>query len=314
MLKRYSFFLFPVFLFNWGYTLYGQKTVTVSGSAQIEVSEDKSIREIKDRAKQMATIDALERAFGRVVIQGNSTYISNVQTGEKVETNTVFNTIANTSVKGEVVEVLDEKYSNVEGVTIIDGKKTPVTEMRCDIEIKAREMVTPPVEFLSYPLACTRENCKTTSFKNEDDLYMFFSTPSSGYLSIFLDDKSDTYCLFPYSSMPSEFEGGVPVVADKKYILFTRDPAFNYFPGVNYQADEYQLSSNSSQEMNRLFVIFSKLPLNKPFLEGVKDIANGYKLPRQLKSEDFQRWLNKYRSLDKSKAQVSIIDITITKK
>jgi len=293
--------------------LFSQETVKTKGSAQIEVPENLSRMEVKNKVRELATIDALERAFGRVVIQGNSTYITNLQSGQKVETNTVFNTIANTSVKGEVLEVLDEKFTDVTGTKIINGSKESVTEMRCDIEIKAREITTPPVNYTSSPLNCLNERCKTTTFKNNDTLYFFFISPSSGYLSIYLDDKKETQCLYPYHDMPALFEGGVPVIADKKYILFSDRSEYNYFPDQNITAPTYQLDCKSSQDMNRFFVIFSKTPLNKPSLKGVKEIADGYKLPKSLASEDFQKWLNGYRSMSKGDVQVAIIDITITK-
>lgn len=292
---------------------FAQKAVTAKGSAQIEVPENLSRLEVKNKVRQLATIDALERAFGRVIIQGNSTYITNLQSGQKVETNTVFNTIANTSVKGEVLEVLEEKFTDVNGTKIIDGKKEPITEIRCDIEVKAREITTPPVDYTSFPLGCLNERCKTTAFRNNDSLYFFFQSPVSGYLSIYLDDKTETSCLYPCSGMPAEFEGGVPVTADKKYILFSDDQRFNYFPERNIVQDTYTLFCNSTQDMNRIFIIFSKNPLNKPSLKGVREIENKYKLPKSLTSEDFQKWLNGYRSMGKAEVQVDIIDITITK-
>jgi hypothetical protein len=292
--------------------LFSQKTVTSTGSAQIEVPENMSRLEIKNKVRELATIDALERAFGRVVIQGNSTYISNLQTGQNVETNTVFNTIANTSVKGEVLEILDEEFTDITGTKTIDGRKEPVTEIRCDIRIKAKEISTPPVNFTSYPLSCTDEKCRTTAFKDGENMYMFFSTAVSGYISIFMDDRTETRCLLPYSTMPKEYEGGVPV-SDKKYILFSDKPDFNYFPDKTFVPDTYSLYSDKVQEMDRIFVIFSPAPLNKPSLSGVKNIDNNFQLPKSLDSEDFQRWLNSYRSLEKASVEVSIIDITITK-
>lgn len=295
------------------FQLFPQRSVTTEGTAQIEIPENLSRLEVKNKVRELATIDALEKAFGRIIVQGNSTYITNLQTGQKVETNTVFNTIANTSVKGEVLEVLDENFTDVTGMKIIDGRKEPVTEIRCDIKIKAREISTPPVDFTSFPISCTDEKCRTTSFKNKDILYLFFSSPVSGYISVFLDDRAETQCLYPYSTMPDEFEGGVPVSADKKYILFSDKPEFNYFQGKSFHPDTYELFAGSSQDMNRLFIIFSRSPVNKPSLTAVRDDENGYKLPKSLKSEDFQRWLNTYRSHEKANVQVSIIDITITK-
>jgi hypothetical protein len=309
----YRFFSFFIFFAVSNSLLFSQKIITSKGSAQIEIPDNLSRNEVKNKVRELATIDALERAFGRVIIQGNSTYITNLQTGQKVETNTVFNTIANTSVKGEVLEIRNEKFTDIPGTKIIDGRKEPVTEMRCDVEVRAREIVTPPVNFTSFPLGCTDVKCRTTAFKNNDILYLFFTSPVSGYISVYLDDRNETQCLYPYSTMPVEFEGGVPVSADKKYILFSDKPEFNYFPGKNFTTDTYQLFTNSIQDMNRLFVIFSKSPLNKPSLSGVKELDDGYLLPKSLASEDFQKWLNNYRSHEKATVQVEIIDITISK-
>jgi hypothetical protein len=297
-----------------------QDLVRSTGTWQIELTIDKSRSEVQNKAKELATIDALEKAFGRAIIQGNATYISNLQTGNKVETNTVFNTIANTSVKGEVQKEIDVKFTDVEGFKIVAGKKEKVTDIRCDIEIMAREIVTPPVAFTSFPLACLDEKCKTTSFKHNDDFYMFFSSPLSGYITIYLDQMTETQCLYPYPYMPAEFEGGVPVEADKKYFLFSDKHELEYFKGKSVNPQHYHLESTSPQDMNRLFIIFSKTPLNKPSLKDLsaikldkKEYDQGYRLPKQLPSEDFQRWLNTYRSSGKDNVQVAIIDITITK-
>jgi hypothetical protein len=43
------------------------------------------------------------------------------------------------------------------------------------------------------------------------------------------------------------------------------------------------------------------------------EIDEGYTMPKALKSENFQKWLNKCRSYLKNEMQVEIIDITITK-
>ena len=286
--------------------IYSQDVVRSTGTAQLELTKDKSRMEVENKLRELATIDALEKAFGRVVIQGNSTYITNLQTGKEVQTNTVFNTIANTSVKGEVQEVLDEKFTDIEGFKTVEGKKEKVLEIKCEIEIKAREIVTPPVTFTSFPLGCMDEKCHTTVFKNDDRLYLFFSSPMSGYLTVYLDDKDYSQCLYPIAGMSSEFEGGVPVEADKKYFLFSDV--------------EYTLFTKSLQDMNRLFIIFSKTPLNKPSLKDVSqkllnedEYKKGTRLPKSLASEDFQRWLNSYRSSGKDNVQVEIADITITK-
>ena len=303
------------------FILLSQQTVKTSGEAQVELTENRSRQEVKKEAKDMATVNALERAFGSVIIQGNSTYISNVNTGEKTETNSVFNMIANTSVKGEVVEVISEKYEDVKGYKVIEGKKIEVTDILCKITIKARELAEPPVDFTTFPLACININCKTTSFAENDDFFLYFLSPITGYLSVYLDDGKDSQCLLPYSNMPVEYESGMPVKADREYIFFSNKPEHNYFEDEDFEEDVYTLYSESKKDINRLFIIFSKTPLNKPKLvSNVKtgqltkqELDEGYTMPKTLKSEDFQKWLNKNRSYRKNDMQVDIIDITITK-
>jgi len=291
--------LLPVFVFS-------QKTEKVKGTAQVEFPDNLTREEVKKQAVEKATIDALERAFGRVVIQGNTTYLSNIQTGKQIETKSAFNTIANTSVRGEVLRVIgDPVFTELSGTRTIDGKKESYTEMKCDIEIEAKEVTTPPVNFTALTQNCTEERCRTTDFRMDDYLYISFTSPSTGYISVFLDEEGNTQCLYPYNTMPSEYEGGVPVKADKKYLLFTKQPEFNF--------SGYILYTSSPRSINRIFIIFSKTPLNKPSLSDVKVDEAGYKLPKSLKSEDFQRWLNRYRSFEKANVEVDFIDITISK-
>ena len=303
------------------FILLSQQKVKTSGEAQVELTENRSRQDVKKEAKDMATVNALERAFGSVIIQGNSTYISNVNTGKKTETNSVFNMIANTSVKGEVVEVISEKYEDVKGYKVIEGKKIEVTDILCKITIKARELAEPPVDFTTFPLACTNINCKTTSFAENDDFFLYFLSPITGYLSVYLDDKGYSQRLLPYKNMPVEYESGMPVKADREYVFFSKKPEHNYFEDKDFEEDVYTLYSDSKKDINRLFIIFSKTPLNKPKLvSNVKtgqltkqELDEGYTMPKTLKSENFQKWLNKNRSYREKDMQVDIIDITITK-
>ncbi|MEI6050434.1 MAG: hypothetical protein WCS03_16155 [Bacteroidota bacterium] len=295
---------FPLLLLT--QLIYSQDLVKSTGTAQMELTDDKSRLALRKELQDLATIDALQKAFGVVVIEGNSSYVKDLQTGDKVQTNSVFNSISNTSVKGEVQSIISARFSDTTDFRTIDGKKNEFTTITCEIEILAREIITPKITFTSFPLGCLDEKCRTTEFKNEDNLYLFFSTPMSGYLTVYLDDSEYSQCLYPHPGMTSDSEGGVPVVADKKYFLFS---------DVNYS-----LFAKSLHDMNRLFVIFSITPLNKPFLKDVsqkildeKEYKKGVRLPKSLSSEDFQRWLNSYRSIGRDNVQVEIVDITITK-
>ena len=134
--------------------VYSQKIVNETGEAQVPWPDDKSKNEAEKQAEDLSIVNALEKAFGRAIIQGNSTFIENTNNGQKTETRTGFNMIGNSYVKGEVVSVLDEKFEELEGEKILDGKKTRFREIKCTIKIKAKRRLsgtisaTRPVAYL----------------------------------------------------------------------------------------------------------------------------------------------------------------------
>ena len=312
-------FLLIVIVSLISFPLFSQEIITTSGEYQLEWLDTQSKVEVQQKAEQLATVDALERAFGKVIIQGNSTFVQNQMTGQKVETHSGFSSIANTYVKGEVVEVISKVFKEVEGEKTVNGKAEKIREISCNIKVKARELADIPVQFDASPLACLKLNCKTISFQNNDALYFYFRSPQSGFLSIFIDDNQFSQRLLPYHNMEAKYENGVPVEADKEYFFFSSE--INYFGEKNdFVDDKYELATNSSKEINRIFIIFTKSELNKPVLKenlNMGMLSNEeqelkYKLPKAMKSEDFQRWLIDNRSTRDDMA-VQIIDITISK-
>lgn len=305
-------------IFTWGVQAQQEKIVKTEGSAQVEFPDYKSRQQVEKEAEDQAIINALENAFGRAVIESNSTYLSNINTGEKVETSTCFNMIANTLVKGEVLNVLDKKYDEIPGIKVSDGKRIPVKDLKCTVRIEAREISESMPQFETYPLACINIKCKTTSFKNNDPFYFYFKSPESGYLTIFIDDGKKSQRLLPYLGT-GKFEDGVPINADQEYFLFSRDKNYSYF-GEDYKADEYNMVAENMQDQNRVFIIFSSTPIPKPSLKegmGIEELSDfekqgGWQVPKALSSEDFQGWLIKNRIHNRD-ISVKTIDITITK-
>ncbi|MCK4663819.1 MAG: hypothetical protein KAT68_13190 [Bacteroidales bacterium] len=315
--------LFCILFVSFIYSGFSQKPkiVTVTGEADIELTEDKSRMQVKDEAEKFATIDALERAFGTVIIQGNSTYISNKNTGEKIESSSGFNMIADTYVKGEVVEVLNKNFKDIEGTkTTVDGKTVKFVHIKCTIKIKAKEKKEKAVVFTASPLSCNNLKCQTTTFKDGNDFFMYFSSPESGYVTIYLDDKITAQRMLPYINMPPVYENGIPVKADKQYIFFSKDPEHDYFHGEDVTVEKLELFAESNQDLNRIFVIFSKSSLSKPKLKEKlnekvlteMDKEEGYKMPKSIESEEFQHWLIKNQQI-REDLQIMPIDITIDK-
>ncbi|MCX6287986.1 MAG: hypothetical protein NTY96_12815 [Bacteroidetes bacterium] len=292
---------------------------TVEGESQVEFPDIRSRHDVEKEALEKASITALEKAFGTVVIRGNSTYMKNLNTGKETKTSVVFNSIANTYVKGEVIDAFDQNFEEVQGLATIDGKKKAIRELKCTATFKVRELTDDVPDFEAIPLQCPDLGCNTTSFKYKGSLFLYFKSPYDGYLAVYLDNGTTAQCLLPYTRMSETFENGVPLKGGKEYIFFSRQPAFSYFDNTVF-VDEYELSAEDSQEQNRLFVIFSRSAIASPGLQtGLDDKllspdekARQYKVPKSLYSEDFQKWLIRNRT-HKSDLRVMPIDITIQK-
>ena len=218
-----------------------------------------SRHDVEKEALDKASINALEKAFGTVMIRGNSTYMKNLNTGKESETSVVFNTIANTYVKGEVVEVLGQEFEEVQGIATIDGKKKVIRELKCTANFRVRELTDDVPDFEAFPLQCPDPACRTTEFKDKGSLFLHFKSPYDGFLAVYLDNGTTAQCLLPYSRMTDNFSNGIPVKGGKDYLFFSRQPDFSYFDN-NAVVDEYELSAESSLDQT-VFSSFSPTPL-----------------------------------------------------
>ncbi|OJJ23211.1 hypothetical protein BKI52_02315 [marine bacterium AO1-C] len=282
-----------------------QRTISVSGKSQILLNDSYCIGKVKKLALDKAKINALEKAYGRVIVQGTSTYIENISTGEKVKTNTKMNTIANSMVKGEWIKT---KSSKLEWV--VREKSTGGQELwlMCEIRGAARELKENKVDFEVFTMKCNNElnKCKASQFKSGEELYMHFKTASKGYLSIFMEESGKVYRLFPYTNMHDSYQNAVPVKADQAYTLFS-EKHYDYFKNSTpNEIMEYLMSTGDKPQLfNRIFVVFSKKPFKKPILSENTD---GLKT---INPDKFQKWLGANRAIEKS-FQVKNIDITVT--
>ena len=294
---------------------FAQNIAISEGEAQRELTRSESREAIEKDLETQATINALEKAFGRLVIQGNSTYIENVSDGKKTETKSVFSSIANTFVKGEPLEILDKKYTDIKHTVKIDGKKVELVDIKCTIKIKARELLEPPIEFKLHTTPCEDDflRCEASKFKEGDNFYVYFKTPESGFLNVYADQDGTSFKLLPYEGVDATYENGMPVKPNIDYLFFSKRN--NVFENVKCTQLKSYLAQGKTFESIRLFVIFSKYPLPQMLTEnGAKVVSNEqtYRLPASMKSEDFQRWMQRVKASN-AKCNVEIKDITIEK-
>jgi hypothetical protein len=281
--------------------VWGQKTVKSTGEFQVKLTRDMSEAEACEACLEQAMIQAIEKAFGRVLIQGNTTVIENVNTGETVETTQTFNMLAESYVNGNWIETLKEDCERFE----YEGDLW----VRCSVKGRVQELTQPEYDLKVMTLDCEDPACQTDRFVNGEPLYLFFKAPVDGYLTVYIGDPSVTQRLLPYSRMPQGMVNALPVEADEEYILFSQDQdPFD----LGYYVDEYEMYTANANDQNRLYVIFSREPLVKPSLYAGKDPGgDNMAMPTQLSPEDFQTWLAKQRRYNPD-IRVQTMDIVIS--
>jgi hypothetical protein len=257
------------------------------------------------KCTELAKINAIENIFGRVIMQGNSTYIQNSTNDSKNESYNSFNFISDTYVNGEWVSDIEEPeitYPQVE----YKGKK----ELWIKVAVNGyvSEIRSVPTSFQFSPLSCDNNiNCRTDVFKERQDIFFYFKSPVSGYLAIYLDAplENKTFKIFPYKK--SKNVSNRKIEKDIEYILFSKKKDLLKEP-----VDEIipYLTKTNIPEVNKLFVMFSPdKEIIKPILNS--NISNkNFELPDSITSPEFQKWIQIVKSYNKN-IQISTSYITI---
>lgn len=259
------------------------KEVKESGTYKMRIEKTMSEAEAERLCIERARIDAIEKAFGQTIIQGNATYIKNKSTGEQTESSNIFSNISESMVNGEWIQDLKKPEIN----KLLENNEL---WMQAEVFGLIREVKSIQTTFVTSPLNCTNTTCKTTTFRDGDDFYLYFKAPEDGYISIYLDDpeQQKTFRLLPYKSSKIKTTN-YPVKADVDYIFFSAAKA-----AANEIVDEMVLLLNNPKvpEMNKLFILYSpKEEFGKPIVSQSAATVGKVETPMELASEDFQRWL-----------------------
>ena len=289
---RHYIFLMIWMLLGVASTGYAQKTKKVHGEYIYHAPENVSIEQARQTALSRAQIQALGDEFGTVVAQHNATLMNNTNGS----THTDFTSLSSSDVKAEWLETIGEpKYeiSYEQGMLVV----------KCSVTGKARAIVAKQNNYVAKILCNGIEDRNEgENFKSGDDLYLAYQSATKGYLAVYLiDDNKNAYCLLPYQSSK---DGKVEVDANTRYVFFnqkTAQPLFN-----SSDVDEYTMTCDKASETNYIYIISSP----NPFIKAIDNAVEG--LPRELKYDDFQKWLSKNRTADKD-MQVEIKTIVVKK-
>lgn len=285
-----TLFIFSLLLSS--LTIFAQKLKTVEGEYTYHAPENVTMELAKRTALDRAMIQALADEFGTIVSQSNATRVEN-QNGQ---TSIDFLSVGGSEVKGEWIETIGEPTYNIryEGDMLVVSVK---------VKGKAREIVSAGIDFQAKILRNgTDDKFESDQFRSGDDLYLSFTSPVSGYLAVYLvDADNQAYCLLPYRN---QTDGIYTIKANQRYLFFnTKEAPQNERSYV----DEYVMTCNHSSEQNQIYVIFSP----NQFVKAT-DNQSDATLPRELKFEDFQKWLTKCRKYDKE-MNLRMMPITINR-
>lgn len=290
-MNRFILFIIFVFSFVIGYS---QRTTKVSATYTYYAPETMSIEEAKRVALDRAKIQAIADEFGTIVSQSTSTVITN----KNGESDTQFFALGGSDVKGEWIETI----GNPEYQLQFENHYLVVT---CSVKGKAREITSAKIEFTAKTLRNGTElRFEDVNFRDGDDLYLYFKSPTNGFLSAYLLDElaQIVYCILPYKAQTFS---AYPVEANKEYVMFSQKEADK---SERLMVDEYTLSCENEKEFNTLFILFSPSQFGKRngFDDSIED------KPNNISYNEFKKWLSKLQIKDK-KIQVEQTSIIISK-
>ena len=268
-----------------------QKTLTVDAAYTYRASEDVSLAQAKKTALERAKIQAIADAFGTIVSESNTIRMSNKNGHSDVD----FLSIGGSDVKGEWLETIGDPQYQVS----YDGE-TLVVAVTC--KGKIREIVTNEAEFQCKVLRNgTDDRSEAETFFSGDNFYVSFTSPVAGYVAIYLVDVGNmACCLLPYQQQQ---DGIYSVKANQRYVFFNENEAS---PIEKPIVDLYQMTTLFPVEQNQVYVIFS----TQPFVKAADALGKGQL--RELKGDDFQKWLARCRKRD-TNMSVKMIPIAIKK-
>lgn len=267
---------------------HAQHTKQVSGEYTFYAEGNQTLNEAKSLALEGARLQALASEFGTVITQ-STVQEESASNGEE---HNYFSQLSASEVRGEWLEDTGEPEYDVSFVQ-------EMLVVKCRVSGRARELSNETMDFSAVILRNgTEARFADVNFRNGDDMFLQFRSPTDGYVAVYLIDATRTaYCLLPYMGNAT---GQQPVRHNEEYVFFS--PAHAKGKDI---VDEYTLTCSGGMERNQVYVIFSPKPFTKALDEQV-DAG----LPRQLEYEKFSRWLTSCRRRD-PKMGVKVMHIEI---
>ena len=283
-MKRQS--LITLFLLLWtAISAQAQSMRTVEYTYTYHAAHNESREQAERNAVNRAKVEALRETFGST--------ISGASAMSLITKNNI--------TKSKFVSLSSE--GEVNGEWIADTEKPEVQTMLAEegfvviatVKGKVQELQDNGIQFTAKILRNAPDvRYEGSEFVAGDQIFVHFTSPVNGYLTVYLLDGENAYCLLPYMDSTT---GNFRITHGEEYMLFSRKhPAKDENPR---EIDEYPLTADGGeQDLNQLYFIFSPKEFTKA-ADKFKKKDDGTLLPRTLPWEDFQKWLLSIRRKDK---------------
>jgi hypothetical protein len=243
------------------------------------------MEQAKRNAVNRAKVEALRENFGTVVSGASATSI--ISKNNITESRFVH--------LGSEGELNGEWLADIEEPKVVPSLEGGVIYLTATVKGKAREVVNNTIAFEAKILRNKPDvSFESSEFTAGNNIYVSFTSPVDGFLTIYLLDGETAYCLLPYAGNK---EGIQNIVHGREYKFFSRKVyAEDENPDI---IDEYTLTTEGNhQDLNQLYFIFSPQKFSKA-LDKFKTTSDGTLFPRMLSWEDFQKWILRARRADK---------------
>ena len=262
-----------------------QSDDTVEYTYVYHASYNESRQQAEQNAVNCAKVEALRSKYGTVLSGASATSLI---TKNKITESKFVYIGGEGEVNGEwIADLVEPKIT-----TTLEETGLCVT---ATVKGKAREITNNPIAFEARILRNSPELAyESSEFTAGNKLYIHFTSPVDGFLTIYLLDGETAYCLLPYANTK---DGIYPIVHGKEYIFFSREK-YDENEDLNV-IDEYALTvEDKHQDLNQLYFIFSPQKFTKA-VDRFRKTDNGTIYPRMLSWANFQKWIMRTRKNDK---------------
>lgn len=268
----------------------------IRGSAEYFSPETESPGDARRRVIEMAQIDALEKAFGTALTE-RTMHLSDTQNGH---TANIAHSFGESQVNGDWIQNLSEPEITVMPVdngnmyyAKVYGEAREVKYNKIDVNCRLLCNGTDP----------DKDRLRGDILYDGDEMYVYFTSPVDGWLSIYLiddDDERTTQRLVPYDNQK---ESAYPIKANREYVFFSKKTAEPQY--VDF-VTRMVVEARKKVDVNDLYVIFSPNEFSQVSTTAYKHTKHktdeseisSELMPLETTFKKFDKWLCKQRRHD----------------